>query len=167
VNQDPLLNADSAKDPQEVSAKVDWIALEDLIDKFLSKREQFYYFLITAATAVVTFSFGHFNAPEGILRHSPLWLLGLGWGSLIVCAGSSLLGIRERLNRYGKYVEVRKAGRFTPTQDEDRALRESEIRLRVAGIVSITAFVIGMFFLIAAYSVALVRFPDPPVVPLG
>jgi hypothetical protein len=60
--------------------------MEELAEKLAERREKLDYFYITAFTAILVFTFNNFNLPAGVLVKAPVWLVEVGWASLIVAA---------------------------------------------------------------------------------
>jgi hypothetical protein len=99
----------------------DWRAqLDDLTDRLIEKRERFQYFIVTASTAVLVFTFNNFNQPDGILRLGPRWLVIVGWFALLLAAAAALLQIALRHERYWRYIKTREAGAVRPRDDEEQ-----------------------------------------------
>jgi hypothetical protein len=127
---------------------------EELTDKLIDKREKLQYFIITASTAVIVFSFNDFNKAQGTLRHGPLNLIMGGWIVLLLASAFSLYALRARQWVYGRAIdEIRGTD---PLKEEDKTrIGKVQTRIRWAGNLMSACFVGGVTLLAFAYVFAL------------
>ena len=129
--------------------------IEDLADKLLDKKEKFAYFLITAMTFIIVFTFNDFNASSGVLRLAPLWLVGLGWGVLITSSLLPLYVIRVRQDAYALNLRILESGRTQATPEEAARFEQIQGRSKAAERLGSSLFVAGVGLLASAYVVGL------------
>jgi hypothetical protein len=135
------------------------LRLEELADKLLDKKEKFAYFLITAMTFIIAFTFNDFNAKGGVLKHAPLWLTGTGWGALISSSLLPLYVIRARHHTYTLNLRILESGRTRANPDEAAEFRRVAARAQLAELAGTALFVAGVAVLASAYVVGLSRTP--------
>lgn len=126
--------------------------LPEIEDRLVEKRERLNYFIITASTAVIAFTFNNLNSPEGILRQGSLLQPLTGWSLLFLASVAALYLIRRRHTEYARYLdELHK--RTTPPSENVRARYRD--RIAIVEFFMIEFFLAGMALLIIAHAVAL------------
>jgi hypothetical protein len=129
-----------------------------LTDRLTDRRERFQYFIVTAATAVIVFSFNNANSATGVLHNAPGWMPFLAWVALAVSAGLALFGVWTRHDLYASYLDERYEGRKNlaelPSARQDR-VRNLRRRIRVLQAVVASLFVASVVLLALAYAVGL------------
>jgi hypothetical protein len=124
--------------------------IEELTDKLAERREKLDYFYITAFAAILVFTFNNFNSPSGVLVKAPVWLVEVGWGSLIAAALCPLYVISVRFQRFAMNLDRQVGKDF----DEDlfkHLRRRAEFARRALTVF----FVVGVGALCAAYALGL------------
>jgi hypothetical protein len=125
---------------------------DDLADKLLEKREKLQYFIVTASTASVVFSF---NNASGLLRKSSVWLALAAWGALLLAAGLALFSIRERHKRYTIWVDTLYQGKSELSEEDRRKTNRSQRASGRAEPVILALFVTGITLLAISFGVGL------------
>jgi hypothetical protein len=124
--------------------------IEELAEKMAERREKLDYFYITAFTAVLVFTFNNFNSTSGVLVKAPVWLVEVGWASLITAALCPLYVISARLSRYAMNMDWQVGKPFDQKRFK-RLRRRSEFVHRAMTV----CFAIGVGLLCAAYALGL------------
>jgi len=130
-------------------------AIDALTDKLIDKTEKLNYFIVTAGTAVLVFTFRDFNSASGLLRLAPIWLVAAGWGALLVSALSSLGTVRQGHLLYRLYIRIRNQGRQTTNPGEACRVQRIYAYMRLGEFMMIAAFLVGISGLVTAYITAL------------
>jgi len=124
--------------------------IEELADKLAERREKLDYFYITAFAAILVFTFNNFNSPSGVLSKAPVWLVEVGWASLIVAALCPLYVISVRFQRFAMNLDRQVSKHF----DQDRFER-LKLRAEFSYRAMTVFFVVGIGALCAAYALGL------------
>lgn len=80
--------------------------IEERAERLAERREKLDYFYISAFTAILVFTFNNFNSRSGILTKAPVWLVEVGWGSLIAAALCPLYVINIRFKRFAMNLDA-------------------------------------------------------------
>ncbi len=132
--------------------------IDELTDKLIEKREKLNYFIVTAATAVIVFTFKDFNDRSGLLHSVTLWIPASGWVVLLISAGCALFALRRRHTLVSINQDWRYANRISPKDvTEARRIRVNTRLVKVSDFLMGLLFVVGMGLLGIAYSSALYR----------
>jgi hypothetical protein len=131
--------------------------IDDLTHRLFELREKLNYFLITASTAVVVFTFNNLNSAQGTLGRASHILIAIGFGGMIGASGASLIVLYLRHSQYRRYLQIRYDGRVTPNEEELRQVRKAETLMLFWTGALAASFVVGMGFLSAAYVQGLTR----------
>lgn len=127
------------------------VAVDELADKLIERRERLAYFLITGGTTIIAFTVTQLNQEDGTLREAPILWLSIGWLGLLLSAGSSLMLIWKRHQSYASYVGSLYGEE--PISPKERArVRESVDRWQTAAL---TFFFAGSAVEIAAWTFAI------------
>jgi hypothetical protein len=133
-------------------------SLDALTDRLTDRREKFQYFIVTAATAVIVFTFSNANSATGVLHAAPWWMPFFAWVFLAGSAGLALFGVWTRHDLYASYLDERYEGRKNlaelPSARQDR-VRSLQRRIRVLQAVVASLFVAGVVLLALAYATGL------------
>jgi hypothetical protein len=124
--------------------------IEELTDKLAERREKLDYFYITAFTAILVFTFNNFNSPSGVLVKAPVWVVEVGWASLIVAALCPLYVIGIRFRRFAMNMDRQVGKPFD--KDLFKLLRR---RAQFVYRAMTVFFVVGVGALCAAYALGL------------
>jgi hypothetical protein len=142
--------------PLADSGSADRLKIEELSDKLIEKREKLEYFIITASTAVIVFSFNDFNKADGVLQGGALWLTMLAWSLLLLAPGFALLAIRRRHGQYAISQEWLRQNRSAPRDDAERSrIERGKLGVKVGDQLMGAFFIGGMAVLALSYSFAL------------
>jgi len=138
----------------------DRVRIEELSDKLIEKREKLEYFLISASTAVLVFSFNDFNKNEGLLQAGPLWLTMVSWSLLLLSPGFGLLAIRRRHGQYAISQEWLRENRTKPRDAKEKSkIERGKLSIRAGDLLMSVCFVAGIGVLALSYSLALLSRP--------
>jgi hypothetical protein len=134
----------------------DRLRIDELTDKLIEKREKLEYFIITAAIAVIVFTFKDFNDQHGLLHLVDPWVPAAGWIVLLAASGCALFALRRRHSLISINQDWRYENR-TSAKDEREAWRiKWNTRLnRASDLLMGILFVSGMSLVGAAYTAAL------------
>jgi hypothetical protein len=125
-----------------------------LADKLIEKRERLLYFIVTASTAVIAFTFNNLSSSAGILHAAPAWLPISGWALLLLAAGAALYLIRRRHKEYFRYIDELYGRRPSPSEIEVMAFRKLVARFE---LLMMSLFLVGVLLLVIAYAIALAK----------
>lgn len=81
------------------------VEIEERAENLADRREKLDYFYISAAVAILVFTFNDFNNAKGALQQAPLWLVETGWGALIIAALCPLYVIGARFARFAMNLD--------------------------------------------------------------
>lgn len=138
----------------------DNLRIEELGDKLIEKREKLEYFLITASTAVIVFSFNDFNRKDGLLQGGHLWLTMIAWSLLLLSPAGGLLAIRRRHTQYALSQQWLREERHQAKDEKEKRKIERGTKLIQAGdSLMALSFLLGIAILALSYSYALLRRP--------
>lgn len=129
--------------------------VDELTDKLIEKSEKLNYFIVTANTALLVFTFNDFNSPSGVLHDAPEWLLSVAWGSLIVASVASLSIVRQGHRLYRLHIKILNDNRASPNTEELAAITRMYRHVAAAELLMIWFFVAGVVGLVSSYLVAL------------
>jgi hypothetical protein len=130
---------------------------EEVTDRLIEKVEKLNYFLVTASTAVLVFTFNDFNSSTGLLQSSPVLLVAFGWAFLIMSSVASLLVVRDGHELYRIYIKLRNQRLDQPPPETQRIVQRLYARTRFLEITMIGGFLLGIAVLASAYIAALTR----------
>ena len=146
------MNGVKGEPPQQARPNTD-----EITDKLIDKEQKLNYFLVTASTAILVFTFNDFNSPRGLLQSAPLGLVASGWALLIISAVASLYIVREGHKLYRMYIKLRNQGLDEPTPEMRCIVERIYDRRELAERIMIGGFVLGILGLASAYIAAMVR----------
>jgi hypothetical protein len=135
---------------------IDSLKIDELTDKLIEKREKLLYFIITACTGIMVFTFNSLNNPDGFLHHSPRWPIMLGWGTLIISSVISLYLLHIRQDLYWLNLKIRYEKREEPSEGEIKDIKKTHNKMKILQVIIILSFIIGVIFFATAYTIALV-----------
>lgn len=152
-----LIHGDSADRSSVTAQRADNSAssmteaeLEQRAENLAERREKLDYFYISAFTAILVFTFNNFNSRSGILVKAPLWLVEVGWGSLIAAALCPLYVISVRFKAFAMNLD-----RITGKTVDKKVLRGLRRRSEFIHHSMALFFVVGVGSLCAAYALGL------------
>jgi hypothetical protein len=126
------------------------VEIEERAERLAERREKLDYFYISAFVAILVFTFNDFNSTNGALQMAPLWLVEMGWGSLIVAALCPLYVMGVRFERFamnldeiaGKKIDRSK---FRALRHRGELVRRAMALFFFAGVVSLAiAYGLGL-----------------------
>ena len=132
------------------------LVIDELTDKLIEKREKLDYFIVTAATAVIVFTFKDFNDPKGLLHTVSLWVPAAGWVVLLMASGCALFSLKRRHTLNSISLDWRYEGRKAPKDEHElKRINRNLHWVKVSDFLMGCLFVAGMALLGLGYSLAL------------
>ena len=125
---------------------------EEMADRLIEKREKLQYFLVTAATAVIVFTFNDFNDPQGILQEGSVRLTLAGWLVLLLSSALALYGLRARHWVYSRAIADMRSEDPLPLEQKRAGV---QTRIIWASHLMWAFFIIGTGLMAFSYSLAL------------
>lgn len=127
---------------------------EEMADKLIDKREKLEYFIVTASTAIIVFTFNDFNNPNGLLQRGSGSMTLAGWLVLLLASALALYGLRARHWVYSQAIaDMRLSHSLPPVRM--KKVRRAQTRIIWASHLMWGAFVLGTAMLARSYSLAL------------